>query len=231
MLKRSEIESAIDAAVAMAERHGFPLPPFASWRREQWIERTAELRVPLERRLGWDVTDFGRGDFRRTGLTLLTLRNGTLAEQAAGLGQTYAEKLLHVRVGQETPFHLHPRKTEDILNRGGGELVVELVHPDEPEASVRALVNGSPHTIAPGERLRLGPGEGVQVPRGIRHRFWAEGDEVLGGEVSSVNDDESDNVFLVESPRYPGIDEDVPARRLLVGEYRSLLGASSTGAR
>jgi D-lyxose ketol-isomerase len=231
VLKRSDIESAIDAAVALAERHGFPLPPFASWTREHWIEQAAELRVPLERGLGWDVTDFGRGDFPRTGLTLLTLRNGTLAEQAAGLGQTYAEKLLHVRVGQETPFHLHPRKTEDILNRGGGELVVELVHPDEPGASVRALVNGSPRTIARGERLRLGPGEGVQVPRGIRHRFWAEGDEVLGGEVSSVNDDESDNVFLVASPRYPGIDEDVPARRLLVGEYGSVLDASSTGAR
>jgi D-lyxose ketol-isomerase len=231
VLKRSDIESAIDAAVALAERHGFPLPPFASWTREHWIEQAAELRVPLERGLGWDVTDFGRGDFLRTGLTLLTLRNGTLAEQAAGLGQTYAEKLLHVRVGQETPFHLHPRKTEDILNRGGGELVVELVHPDEPGASVRALVNGSPRTIARGERLRLGPGEGVQVPRGIRHRFWAEGDEVLGGEVSSVNDDESDNVFLVASPRYPGIDEDVPARRLLVGEYRSVLDASSAGAR
>jgi D-lyxose ketol-isomerase len=231
VLKRSEIESAIDAAVALAERHGFPLPPFASWTREQWIARAAELRVPLERGLGWDVTDFGRGDFARTGLTLLTLRNGTLAEQAAGLGQTYAEKLLHVRVGQETPFHLHPRKTEDILNRGGGELVVELVHPDEQEASVRALVNGAPQTIVPGERLRLAPGEGVQVPRGIRHRFWAEGAEVLGGEVSSVNDDEGDNVFLVASPRYPGIDEDVPARRLLVGEYGSVLDASSTGAR
>jgi D-lyxose ketol-isomerase len=231
VLKRSEIEAAIDAAVAMAGEHRFPLPPFAAWSREQWVDHAAELQVPLERGLGWDVTDFGRGDFARTGLTLLTLRNGTLAEQAAGLGQTYAEKLLHVRVGQETPFHLHPRKTEDILNRGGGDLVVELVHPDDPDETVRALVNGSPRTVAPGERLRLTPGEGVQVPRGIRHRFWAEGEEVLGGEVSSVNDDEGDNVFLLESPRYPGIDEDVPARRLLVGEYGGILGASSTGAR
>lgn len=231
MLKRSEIEAAIDAAVALAGEHRFPLPPFASWSRDEWIDRAAELRVPLERGLGWDVTDFGRSDFLRTGLTLLTLRNGTLAEQAAGLGQTYAEKLLHVRVGQETPFHLHPRKTEDILNRGGGELVVEIVHPDEPGSPVRALVNGQPRTVAPGERLRLGPGEGVQVPRGIRHRFWAEGGEVLGGEVSSVNDDEGDNVFLVTGPRYPGIDEDVPATRLLVGEYGAVLGGSSTGAR
>jgi D-lyxose ketol-isomerase len=227
VLKRSEIEAAIDDALALAAEHRFPLPPFASWSRAEWVDRAAELRVPLERGLGWDVTDFGRGDFLRTGLTLLTLRNGTLAEQVAGLGQTYAEKLLHVRVGQETPFHLHPRKTEDILNRGGGALVVELVHPDEPGSAVRALVNGMPCTVAPGEWLRLGPGEGVQVPRGIRHRFWAEDGEVLGGEVSSVNDDEGDNVFLLDAPRYPGIDEDVPARRLLVGEYPTLLGAST----
>jgi hypothetical protein len=38
-------------------------------------------------------------------------------------------------------------------------------------------------------------------------------------------------VFLVASPRYPGIDEDVAARRLLVGEYGDLLGGSSTDAR
>jgi D-lyxose ketol-isomerase len=220
-MKRSEIESAIDAAVAMAEEHRFPLPPFAAWARDEWIGRAAELQVPIERGLGWDVTDFGRGHFRRTGLTLLTLRNGTTAEQAAGLGQTYAEKLMRVDVGQETPFHLHRRKTEDILNRGGGELVVELVHPDEPDTAVRALVDGVPCTVTTGELLRLGPGEGVQVPRGIRHRFWAEDAPVLAGEVSSVNDDVDDNVFLVPAPRYPAIEEDVPARRLLVGEYES----------
>jgi D-lyxose ketol-isomerase len=223
-MKRSEIEAAIDAALASAEEHGFALPPFAFWDRDEWVRRAAELRVPLERGLGWDVTDFGRGDFDAVGLTLLTVRNGTLEEQAAGIGQTYAEKVMHVRVGQETPFHLHRRKTEDILNRGGGELVVELVDPEEPAGPVRALVNGLPIDVASGTLLRLGPGEGVQVPHGIRHRFWAEGSPVLAGEVSSVNDDAADNVFLVAGARYPSIDEDVTARRLLVSEYAPLLG-------
>jgi D-lyxose ketol-isomerase len=227
-MKRSEIETAIDAAVALAEDRRFPLPPFAFWGRDEWIRRADELRVPIERGLGWDVTDFGRGDFRRIGLTLLTVRNGTTAEQAAGAGQTYAEKVMRVDVGQETPFHLHQRKTEDILNRGGGELVVELVHPDEAGTAVHALVNGVPLAVPPGERLRLGPGDGVQVPRGIRHRFWAEREPVFAGEVSSVNDDADDNVFLVPAPRYPVLEEDVPARRLLVGEYEAVLGGRST---
>ncbi len=92
---------------------------------------------------------------------------------------------------------------------------------------MRALVDGVPVTVAPGERLRLGAGRGVQVPRGIRHRFWAEGAPVLAGEVSSVNDDAADNEFLVPAPRYPVVEEDAPARRLLVGEYAAL-GARST---
>ena len=230
-MKRSEIEAAIDAAVALADEFRFALPPFAFWDRDEWITGADRLRVPIERGLGWDVTDFGRGDFPRIGLTLLTLRNGTPAEQVAGEGQTYAEKVMRVDVGQETPFHLHRRKTEDILNRGGGELVVELVHPDDAASSVRALVDGVPLTVGPGERLRLGPGQGVQVPRGIRHRFWAEGSPVLGGEVSSVNDDAADNEFLVPAPRYPVVEEDVPARRLLVGEYATALGARSTTGR
>lgn len=230
-MKRSEIEAAIDAALTSAEQHRFALPPFAFWGREEWERRVEELRVPMARGLGWDVTDFGRGDFARTGLTLLTVRNGTLEEQAAGLGQTYAEKVMHVGVGQETPFHLHRRKTEDILNRGGGELVVELVDPENGNREVTALVDGAPRTLAPGERLRLASGEGVQVPRGIRHRFWAEGEPVLAGEVSSVNDDGADNVFLVEGPRYPSIEEDAPARRLLVPEYEALLGGPSTADR
>ena len=77
MLRRSEIEAAIDAAVALAAAHRFPLPPFASWTREQWIDAAQELRVPLERGLGWDVDTgqsaprgslFGQG-FGHTGFT------------------------------------------------------------------------------------------------------------------------------------------------------------------
>lgn len=221
-MKRSDLDAAIDRAAALAGRFGFPLPPFAGWSREEWLARADALRPTLERGIGWDVTDFGRGDFPRVGLCLLTLRNGTLAEQRAGRGQTYAEKLMLVGVGQETPFHLHRAKTEDIINRGGGDLVLELFDPADPARSVRTFVDGVERDVAPRARLRLPPGGSVQVPIGVQHRFWAEGEDALAQEVSSVNDDADDNEFLVPAPRYPVVEEDVPARRLLVGEYAAL---------
>jgi D-lyxose ketol-isomerase len=46
---------------------------------------------------------------------------------------------------------------------------------------------------------------------------------VLAGEVSGVNDDLADNRFLEPSERYPGIEEDVPGRYLLVSEFDALL--------
>ena len=52
----------------------------------------------------------------------------------------------------------------------------------------------------------------------------AQDEPVLAVEVSSVNDDAADNEFLGGSPRYPEIEEDVPARHLLVAEYAALLG-------
>lgn len=222
-MKRSETDAAVDAARALAAEYRFALPAFAGWDRDEWLRRAPGIRDTMARGLGWDVTDFGHGDFARFGLTLLTIRNGTLEEQAAGLGQTYAEKLMRVEVGQETPFHLHRRKTEDIGNRGGGDLVAELVDPIDAHRPVATIVDGLPRTIAQRERLRVRPGGSVQVPRGIRHRFWAEGAPVLAYEVSSVNDDASDNEFLEPGPRYPEIDEDAPARSLLVAEYAALL--------
>ncbi len=223
-MKRSETDAAVDAARELASAFRFALPEFAFWSRDEWFRRGPGIRDTLVRGLGWDVTDFGREDFARFGLTLLTIRNGTLEEQAAGLGQTYAEKVMRVEVGQETPFHLHRRKTEDIGNRGGGDLVAELVDPADPARAVATIVDGLPRTLAPGEQVRVRPGGSVQVPRGIRHRFWAEGEPVLAFEVSSVNDDAHDNEFLEPGSRYPGIEEDVPARTLLVAEYGSLLG-------
>jgi D-lyxose ketol-isomerase len=73
--------------------------------------------------------------------------------------------------------------------------------------------------------VRLVAGQSLQVPRRVFHRFWAEGGPVLAGEVSTVNDDERDNRFLETSERYPGVDEDAPARYLLVSEYPALLAA------
>ena len=45
------------------------------------------------------------------------------------------------------------------------------------------------------------------------HAFWGEGGDVLIGEVSTVNDDETDNWFAEPIGRFASIEEDV-ARRI-----------------
>ncbi|MBB5791861.1 D-lyxose/D-mannose family sugar isomerase [Jiangella mangrovi] len=223
-MERSRIDAAVDGARALAAEAGIALPGFAAWSRDEWLSARESVRPALERGLGWDVTDFGRGDFDRVGLVLCTLRNGTLAERDSGAGQTYAEKFLVAQDGQETPMHLHRRKTEDIINRGGAALVVEL-RPEQGDAdAVVTLVDGLERAVRAGDPVRLDPGQSIQVPAGVFHRFWADGGVVLAGEVSSVNDDVDDNLFLDPFPRYAAVDEDAPARYLLVSEYAEVLG-------
>lgn len=219
-MKRSTVEAAITQLTSLAEEHGFPLPPFAHWSREDWRLRQSEVQDLTERGIGWDVTDYGGGDFASRGLCLLTLRNGTVAERDAGRGQTYAEKLMASGVGQETPLHTHRHKTEDIINRGGGTLVVELHTLDDAAPKARVQVDSISREVAPGERIRLEPGQSIQLPTGVYHRFWAEGSPVLAGEVSGVNDDEEDNVFAEDLPRFSEVEEDTAAHHLLVSEYR-----------
>ena len=225
---RSNIDSAIDSARAFSATAGFALPEFAGWSRDEWLGQVERLRPTLTRGLGWDVTDFGRGDFARYGLCLCTIRNGRVADVDRNTAQTYAEKFMVVEVGQETPFHLHPRKTEDIINRGGGVLRVE-VYPAEGNllgtGSTTTLVDGIETDVAAGEGILIRPGQSIQIPSGVFHRFWAEGDRVLGGEVSAINDDDTDNVFLDPFPRYASIEEDARPRYLLVGEYAGILGS------
>ena len=224
---RSAIDHAIDAAREFAAEAVFPLPEFAGWSRDEWLSRVDRLGPTLSRGLGWDVTDFGRGDFARHGLCLCTIRNGDVANVDRNTAQTYAEKFMVVEVGQETPFHVHPRKTEDIINRGGGVLRVEI-HPADGNrlgtGVTTTLLDGIETDIAAGEGILIRPGQSIQIPSGAFHRFWAEEERVLGGEVSAVNDDTNDNVFLEPFPRYASIEEDVPARYLLVGEYAGILG-------
>ena len=54
---------------------------------------------------------------------------------------------------------------------------------------------------------------------GVWHAFWAEGADALIGEVSTVNDDITDNVFEEDLPRFTEIEEDTAPTRLLVSDY------------
>ena len=52
--------------------------------------------------LGWDITDFGKGDFTNYGLFLFTLRNGSPSNWKTLRGKLYAEKIMIVEENQFT---------------------------------------------------------------------------------------------------------------------------------
>jgi len=110
---------------------------------------------------------------------------------------------------------------EDIINRGGGILIVEFSHADANDSTpIDVTVDGIPHICTPREPLRLQRGQSVTMTRGLYHRFYAETGSgmVLGGEVSQVNDDETDNYFLDPIGRFSSIEEDETATTLLWNE-------------
>ncbi len=223
-MKRSKINRIIESGKDFAEVRRFFLPPFAFWTVQDWLSRGPEAAQIVEYNLGWDVTDFGRGNFNKYGLLLFTIRNGSPEALQKGVGKSYAEKMLVVEPGQVTPFHFHWQKTEDIINRGGGILKIKLYNSTEDEklekkGDVRVSIDSIWHTFKAGSTVSLKPGESITLTPGCYHQFWAEGERVLVGEVSSVNDDQNDNRFFEPMSRFPDIDEDEPPVHLLVSDY------------
>lgn len=229
-MKRSEINSLMRSAEAFFDAMGFRLPPWAARRPADWKGRYASDSEIVDNGLGWDLTDFGSGDFARRGLLLFTLRNGKpgLGSREPS-GKNYAEKIMIVDEGQETPFHFHWSKTEDIIARAGGRLALEL-YGSTPEGglaeeSLRVRVDGISREIAAGGKVVLGPGESICLERGVYHRFYGEpgSGRVLVGEVSAVNDDSSDNRFYEAVGRFPEVEEDEEPLHLLATEYAAFL--------
>ena len=224
-MKRSAINRCIDEASAFFAENRFILPPYADWTPEQWQQRGIEADEIRTSRLGWDVTDFNSGHFDSVGLTLFTLRNGSLAGGKAS--KIYAEKIMFVRQNQVTPLHFHVRKTEDIINRGGdgtGCLAVQLYNSAEDggvaQSKVTVTCDGIRRQVEAGGTVILGPGESITLTPYLYHTFYAVDGHGLIGEVSSVNDDDVDNHFKEPLPRYPEIVEDEPPFRVLCNEYR-----------
>jgi D-lyxose ketol-isomerase len=222
-MKRSEINDVIREAEAFIASHGYVLPPFAYWTPEEMRARRDQIAPLLEARLGWDITDYGAGRWDEMGLFLFTLRNGRPAEMGPG-AITYAEKIMISRRDQLSPMHRHWAKTEDIINRGGATLAIAL-HGSAPDGSFDAEAGGTVwcdgvrRDFAAGEVLRLEPGASVTLRPGDWHAFWGEGGDVLIGEVSSVNDDETDNWFRDPIGRFAEVEEDAPPLRFLVRDY------------
>ena len=230
-MRRSRINEILQEGEETIARHGVALPPFAWWTPEEMAERAPGTRI-AEARMGWDVTDYGQGTFDELGLLLFTLRNGRLADLQGGGGMAYAEKLLISRRDQLSPMHTHVIKAEDIICRGaegpGARLAVQL-HGSDPDGGFDAgaggevMLDGVRRGFEAGEVLLLAPGESVTLMPGDWHAFWGEGGDVLIGEVSTVNDDETDNVFRDPVGRFSEVEEDEPPRRLLVSDYAGRL--------
>lgn len=222
-LRRSVIDASIDDAVAFFARQRFPLPAWAFWNPAEWRLRGAGAEYEEIRRLrwGWDVTDFGSGDFVRTGRTIFTLRNGRLDDPDS---RSYAEKVMYLAEGQRSPIHRHRHKREDIICRGGGNVMIALWRAAaDGRLSDEAFTvsnDGWRRTVAPGEMLRLRPGESLCVPPATYHQFWAEEGRgaSLSMEISTICDDLTDNVFLESGERFPRIEEDAPARHRLCSD-------------
>lgn len=221
-MKRSEINKIMKDAVKFMDDMNFKLPPFAFFTPEEWGTKGSEYDEIRENMLGWDITDFGSGDFMKKGLFLFTIRNGNFYNREKYV-KPYAEKIMIVEEGQVTPYHFHWSKMEDIINRGGGELVIKVYNSTEDEqfadTDVDIYKDGYHYTVEAGGTVRLKPGESISIQTGMYHSFWAEGGKALVGEVSQVNDDKKDNRFYEPTGRFPEIEEDEKPLYLLGNEY------------
>ncbi len=159
----------------MRREHCCYLPPFCNFTPEQWKTQGHEYDEVRDCMLGWDITDYGLGDFDKVGMSLITIRNGNRAMQDK-YPKVYAEKLLYIKEGQYSPNHFHWYKTEDIINRGGGNVLIRVYNslPDEE------IDNGSDVTVQlrrphlhrarrhPGP---LTPGESIHIQQYLYHDF------------------------------------------------------------
>lgn len=221
-MKRSEINRIIKKMEKMAAKHGFCLPPFCNWTPQEWKEKSHEYDEIRDNMLGWDVTDYGSGNWGKVGFALITLRNGN--QNNPKYKKVYAEKLLMLQEGQHSPMHFHWNKSEDIINRGGGILLIHVYNDRNGELDdtpVEVNSDGRTYTVPAGTAVELRPGESITLWPHQYHDFdvLPGSGDVLIGEVSMCNDDNTDNRFYENVGRFPEIEEDEEPYRLLCFEY------------
>lgn len=223
-MKRSEINKAIKDMEALINKFSFALPPFCHWTPEDWENKGREYDEIRDNMLGWDVTDYGEGRFDEFGFALITIRNGN-QQMPEKYTKTYAEKLLMLYENQTSPMHFHWNKMEDIINRGGGNLLIRVYNSTADgkfaDTDVKINADGREYYVPAGTQVKLTPGESMSIYRGMYHDFAVEAGtgDVLIGEVSMCNDDNTDNRFYDDLGRFPTLEEDEPAYRLLCNEY------------
>ena len=131
-MKRSEINKALKEMENMIRDYRFLLPPFCNFTPEEWKEKGHDYDEVRDNMLGWDITDYGLGDFDKVGFSLITIRNGNL-KMKDKYTKSYAEKSFYSKEGQYSPMHFHWNKMENIINRGGGNLLIRVYNSTENE--------------------------------------------------------------------------------------------------
>lgn len=225
-MRRSEINQVIQKMERLVKANGFHLPPFCHWTPQEWQQRGHEYDEIRDNMLGWDITDYGSGDWSRVGFALVTLRNGN--QNNPKYKKVYAEKLIMLQEGQHSPMHFHWKKSEDIINRGGGVLLIHVYNDREGEldhTDVQVNSDGRSYAVPAGTAVELRPGESITLWPHQYHDFdvLPGSGDVLIGEVSMCNDDTTDNRFYEDVGRFPEIVEDEEPYRLLCFEYPAAL--------
>lgn len=238
-MKRSELNQIIKYTIEKVERK-IPFPDFAYYSRKDWENLPENEQELIDNMLGWDITDFGTNDFQNVGLTIFTFRNGNFHNKEK-YPKSYCEKLLYMLDGQMMPYHYHWYKTEDVINRGGGDLKITLYNSSSDDfANREKMLRGEEGTftnepviismdgkqieVEAGGSVILKPGSSITISPGQYHTWQAipgTGDVMLF-EVSKVNDDNIDNRFKVPGGRFPQIEEDEDAEYLIFKDYNSL---------
>lgn len=227
-MKRSKIQAEIRHAKELLDLNNIALPMFGYWPLKEWRKNRDKLEMIRQTLLGWDVTDFGSDDFDHTGAVLFTIRNGVLDKP--GIGCPYAEKLILMRDSQVLPLHFHFNKTEDIINRGGGILTIQVFNSlkngdVDYTSDVGVYMDGIRHAVKAGTVIEITKGNSMTITPRLYHLFAAKkgcGD-VIVGEVSAINDDNTDNRFAVRMDRFSSIEEDEPVEVPLLNEYEALI--------
>jgi D-lyxose ketol-isomerase len=223
-MRRSEINAYMKEAKELLDTIFFKLPPFGYWTPEDWIIKGNEADEIRDNALGWDITDYGEGRYNETGLLLFTLRNGNYHQQQS-YPKGYAEKVMIIKENQVCPMHYHWKKREDIINRGGGNLVIELFNADKEDklsqTDFTVSLDGVRTDCRAGEKIILTPGQSICLEPFMYHKFYGEQGKgtVVVGEVSDVNDDDNDNRFLNPLKRFPEVVEDEVPLHFLCTEY------------
>lgn len=227
-MKRSMINQIIDDTISFTKERGLDYPKFAYFTEEDWKNLALQSEEIIDNMLGWDVTDFGEGNYLSKGLTSFTFRNGNY-NSPEQYPKPYCEKMLIVEDGQELPFHFHWKKMEDIINRGGGVLEITLYNADEhdqldKESSVTYVSDGQKFTVPAGTVVKLFPGSSITLTPRIYHQWkGVKGTgKIMLFEVSSTNDDKTDNRFLEDIPRLIAIEEDDKPKYYLFSDYDTI---------